>query len=268
MATATALRCRHQFRSRFGELPRSNRQVTDVSNLEYDDRYPEAMLQLGMLLLGEEPLDDLLDRVVELAVETIAPARFASITVSDRSGRHTSNSTGAEALAADQAQYDDGGGPCLEATESGRQIELDMDDAGQWPSFAATARGLGVGRVLSTPLVKHGETIGALNVYTEGSEPLTDGQLRAASMFAGQASVVLANALTLMGATDLAKQLEQALASREIIGEAKGILMERESCDRTVAFDILRRASQRQNRKLRDLAEELVDTVESRAKKR
>lgn len=67
-----------------------------------------------------------------------------------------------------------------------------------------------------------------------------------------------------MGASYLNEQLRQAVASREIMGEAKGVLMARENCTRDEAFDILRRASQRENRKLRDLAEELVLRVEDR----
>lgn len=239
-----------------------------MSEPEKEGRVPETFLQLGTLLLGEEPFEDLLDRIVGLAVQTIPSAKFASITLSDRAGMHTSNSSGADALAADQAQYEQDGGPCLQAIRTSQQVQLVVAEAGHWPIFMAKAQELGVSRVVSTPMRARSVTMGALNIYINGDGSSTGTEHQTATLFAQHASVVLSNALTLMSATDMAKQLEQALASREIIGEAKGILMERESCDRDQAFDILRRASQRENRKLRDLAEELVAVVETRSGKR
>ena len=76
--------------------------------------------------------------------------------------------------------------------------------------------------------------------------------------------MLVGNALDLQTVSQLNAQLQQALASREIIGEAKGIIMERQSCTRDEALDILRRASQWENRKLRDRAEELVLRAEGR----
>ena len=248
--------------------PRRDTQGIDVSEPEQEGRIPETFLQLGAVLLGDEPLDDILDRVVDLAVQTIPAARFASITLSNAAGLHTSHSSGAEALAADQAQYDQDGGPCIQALKTSRQVEVSIDETGNWPVFMAKARELGVRRVLSSPLMQKGDTLGALNVYTVAEGDMGPTDRRTATLFAEQASVVLANALAFMSATEMTRQLEQALASREIIGEAKGILMERESCDRDQAFDILRRASQRENRKLRDLAEELVAVVESRSRRK
>lgn len=80
------------------------------------------------------------------------------------------------------------------------------------------------------------------------------------------AAILVSNALALVDAAQLNDQLRQAVDSRELIGVAKGIFMERQSCTRDEAFDLLRRASQRENRKLRELAEELVERVETRAR--
>lgn len=88
--------------------------------------------------------------------------------------------------------------------------------------------------------------------------------MRTAEIIGEHAAILVENGLALESATRLNDQLHHAVASREIIGEAKGIIMERESCTRDEAFDVLRRASQRENRKLRDVAEELVLRVEAR----
>ncbi|MEA2702344.1 MAG: hypothetical protein QOD63_289, partial [Actinomycetota bacterium] len=200
-------------------VPRCNMQGTDVSEPETDGRVPETFVQLGMVLLGEDSFDAAAERVVGLAVQTLPSARFASITVSDRTGVRTSHSSGAEALAADQAQYEGEGGPCLEALRTSRQVDLVIAEAHQWPTFKSTAQAFGVSRVLSTPLIQRDTTLGALNIYTDGDGELSPTDRRIATLFAEQASVVLANAQAFLTATDMAKQLEQALASREIIGE-------------------------------------------------
>ena len=218
-------------------------QGIDVSEPETDGRVPETVLQLGMVLLGEDSFDALLDRVVELAVQALPSAHFASITVADKAGARTSHTTGADALGGRPGAVRPGRGPCLQALRTSQQVDLLIAEADQWPVFRAKALELGVTRVLSTPLIQRNTTMGALNIYSDGDGDLTPADRRVAALFAEQAAVLLANALTVITATDMAKQLEQALASREIIGEAKGILMERESCDRDQAFDILRRAS-------------------------
>ena len=198
-----------------------------------------------------------------------------SITVADNGGYRTSNSTAEEALVLDQSQYDGNDGPCLEALRSGRQVASDWDGdghramgtarGGRWPQVRAKAEELGVSAVLSTPLLQApDQAIGALNIYSRDGDGFGEDERRTAELLGEHAAILLSNALALIGATNLNEQLRAALASREIIGEAKGIIMERQSCTRDEAFDILRRASQRENRKLRDLAEELVVRVEAR----
>jgi AmiR/NasT family two-component response regulator len=88
---------------------------------------------------------------------------------------------------------------------------------------------------------------------------------RLATEFARHASILLGNALAFMTTNALADQLRQALTSRETIGIATGLLMAEPSRSRQAAFDLLRRASQRENRKLRDIAEDLVAGAEARS---
>ena len=119
--------------------------------------------------------------------------------------------------------------------------------------------------VLSTPLATStGEALGALNVYTRQAGGFAEAEPRTAEVVGEHAAILLGSTRALIGATQLNEQLRQAFTSREIIGEAKGIIMERQKCSPDEAFDILRRASQRENRKLRDLAEEIVARIEDR----
>jgi len=80
-------------------------------------------------------------------------------------------------------------------------------------------------------------------------------------VFALQASVVLANAQAFWAAQHLAEQLENALTSRAVIEQAKGVLLARTGCSLDEAFDLLRAASQNQNRKLRDVAADVVKSA-------
>jgi GAF domain-containing protein len=226
----------------------------------------DRVRSLGGALLDREALDELLQKLVLLACHTVGGADSVSITVADDGGYRTSNSTSDEALDIDQAQYDGGNGPCLQALRSAEQVQVRVgDDPGRWPTFDAKAQEEGVVAVLSTPLRRGpGKAIGALNIYAHEPDRLDDDSRLTAEVIGEHAAILVGNTLDLLSAAQLNEQLRQALASREIIGEAKGIIMERQSCTRDEAFDILRRASQRENRKLRDLAEELVLRVEAR----
>lgn len=214
----------------------------------------------------DDTVEDLLQRVVVLARHTLGSARSVSITVPDAGGFRTTNSIGEEALPIDLAQYEGGDGPCLQALRTAHQVQVEVGTNGHgWPLFEERASAFGVTAVLSTPLVRDpGEAIGALNVYRVQEGAFGADEMRTAEILGEHAAILLGNALDLISVTRLNEQLRQALASREIIGEAKGIIMERQSCTRDEAFNILRRASQRENRKLRDLAEELVLRVETR----
>jgi GAF domain-containing protein len=239
--------------------------VGDTSESHLPSALPDAFLQLGGVLLGEDSVDELLDRVVQLASATVPSAHSVSISVT-RDGRvSTANSSGPDAVELDNAQYDEEAGPCLDAI-GGTQVEADLSqEADRWPRLSARAVQLGVRKVLSTPLTVRERAFGALNIYSQTQSGFSDVDKHVAKLFAEQAAVLLANAFTLLGSIQLGEQLWEALASRELIGEAKGILMQQQSCTRDEAFDILRRASQRENRKLRDLAESLVLAVEGRA---
>ena len=106
--------------------------------------------------------------------------------------------------------------------------------------------------------------VGALDVYAAHEDRFAEAEVALARQLAEHAAVLVDHAIALQGAARLNEQLRQAMASRGTIGEAKGILMEREGCTSDEAFDMLRRASQRENRKLRELAEEIVAGVQGR----
>lgn len=108
------------------------------------------------------------------------------------------------------------------------------------------------------PLVVAHEGIGALNFYSRTPGNFDDGDEQLAGAFAAQAAIVLANTQAYWDARQLNEQLTQAMASRATIEQAKGVVMAGRRCGEDEAFEILVRASQRENRKLREIAEQIV----------
>jgi GAF domain-containing protein len=118
--------------------------------------------------------------------------------------------------------------------------------------------------VLATPLRAGDVTIGAVAVYGPDPSTIDQADMAGAELFGSIAGAILANLEAYEGAKRLSDQLSEALATRDVIGTAKGILMEREAVDEDAAFSLLRSASQRANRKLREVAETLVEKESSR----
>lgn len=146
-----------------------------------------------------------------------------------------------------------GQGPCLDAIrhfevfQCGRLVEED-----RWPAFSKRAFDeTGVTSMLAFRLFVDEDTMGALNLYSKGPDAFDYESTEIGSVFAAHAAVALATARKEEG-------LEAALGSRDVIGQAKGLLMAREDISSDEAFTVLRRASQRLNVKLRDIADGVV----------
>ncbi|MGI8683759.1 MAG: ANTAR domain-containing protein [Acidimicrobiales bacterium] len=101
-------------------------------------------------------------------------------------------------------------------------------------------------------------TAGGLNLYGGEAGSFDEADERLATLFASYAAAVIANVAAYASAHELAEHLQKAMESRGVIEQAKGVLMARQHCSPDEAFDILRRASHRENRKLRDIAVDLV----------
>jgi transcriptional regulator with GAF, ATPase, and Fis domain len=215
--------------------------------------------ELARLLLSEESVSGLLDILLKISISAVPGVQGASISqvLGDSERLETSNASSPEIRFVDEGQYQDGDGPCVEAIRSGHEVRvsLPMDRS---PTFAARARRAGVSSVLSLPLQVQTRTTGDLNLYSIGGAAVSEAGSQMARALAEQAAMVLANAGALASA-ELAKQhLEEALNTRDLIGQAKGILMARQGVTAQEAFDVLRRASQRSGRKLRDIAVEVA----------
>jgi GAF domain-containing protein len=223
----------------------------------------DALSALSQFLIAEVSVGDTLRRVADITVEALPGAAFVGVTTLDeRAQPTTAVCTDDQAMAIDQAQYDSGQGPCLDAWRTKSIIRIDdlADTHAAYAEFAASCLEHGIHSTLSLPLVAGETGVGAVNVYGAERGAFTPADERLATDLAATAAVVIANTVAYWGAHDLTQQLTQAMQSRAVIEQAKGMLMAKAPhLTADEAFDLLRRASQRENVKLRDIAQRIVD---------
>jgi GAF domain-containing protein len=219
------------------------------------------MANVSQRLLSEDTsLVDSLQGVAGAGCTLLGGCSASSITLIEKDRPTTVAATDDTAVALDKAQYAEGDGPCLTSAREETVISLeDATAAPRWPAFAQAASELGVGSSLSVPLSLPGDTFGGLNLYGTEVGAFDDQDQAIARTFATQASAVVWNALAYWTAHEQATNLTLAMEHRAVIEQAKGIIMAAQHCSADEAFDILRRASQRENRKLRDIASDLVE---------
>ncbi|MFW3172848.1 ANTAR domain-containing protein [Geodermatophilus sp. CPCC 206100] len=222
----------------------------------------EALDELARLVLADESLQSVLERVVGLVRRVMPAGAEVSITVLRDQRPTTAASTGELALHLDEAQYGQGYGPCMDAALSGQFVEVtDGRTETRWPEYMTTFLRSGALSSLAAP-VPAAQLAACLNVYSPAAAALTDQHRQAVADFAAYAAVALSNIDALQDARDQAEHLRTAMESRAAIEQAKGILMERHKVTADQAFRLLAGASMRANRKVRDLAEDLVLTGE------
>ncbi|WP_410627707.1 ANTAR domain-containing response regulator [Amycolatopsis sp. cmx-8-4] len=223
------------------------------------DDVTTALDRLAGTFTEEEALPVVLQRVCQQVVHAVPDAELASITLLRDGKPYTATSTGDSAYHIDQAQYDAGQGPCLEAARTGELQRVKVAEAAQrWPEFAAAAGESAVLGYLSAPLFVDREYHGSLNLYDTGGNSFSalDGALL--ELYTTAAEAALRSTRRHQAARETMEQLRTALTSRAVIDQAKGILMALHRIPAEDAFDLLVKASQEQNLKLREVAQDFV----------
>jgi hypothetical protein len=217
-------------------------------------------------LLNADTVAEALGHVVEATFSVVPGAHLVSVTLRSNDGRlHTPLETDPLGTELDALQDRFGHGPCLDAARKPGLAYTHTGDLGSepaWPKFGPAAAELGMRSVLSTALLPDAtppRLSGALNIYSRRPGDLGDEETRdVALLLATHASLAMANTEAVRLAELRETQLRQAVDSRDVIGQAKGILMHRRGISADEAFDLLRRASQDLNVKLAELARTLA----------
>lgn len=222
-----------------------------------DTKLAGRLSELARELQQEQDTDALLTDIVHAALDLIPHAAEASVSLV--MGRRTVQSRAASGelpRIVDALQSATGQGPCIDATYRERIVRVpDMGHDERWPEFAKAAHDAGARSMLSFQLFVEGDNLGALNLYGDDVDVFDEESEQVALLVAAHAAVAFSDRQEIT-------QLNQALATRDLIGQAKGILMERFKVDAQQAFQILTRASSESNLKLRDVADHLTASGE------
>ena len=222
----------------------------------------EGFSETARALFSAGSVTDTLQRVVDLAVETIEGCDYAGIFLLEGDAVTTPVHTDPVVIEVDTLQHRTGEGPCLDAIATGGALHADdLDGDARWPRFGPQATAAGVRTVLALTMPGNG-THGALNLYARYPQALGVIDRAKGLLLSALAGLALSAAAAHDDEERRLDNLQAALATRAVIGQAQGILIERERITPAQAFDILRRASQHLNIKLRDVAQALVDTGE------
>ena len=227
--------------------------IHDTGSRAGEDDLAQRMTVLARDLQRFSAPQEVLDHIVVAVVKMIPGAEDATITVAQqrRSARSAAASSDRARLF-DVLQSETSQGPCLDALFN--QETLRVDDLAtdqRWPQLSARVEELGARSMLCFQLFVTGDTLGSLDVLATAPAGFNDESERVGLLFAAHAAVALADAQEL-------EEVRAGLVNRDVIGQAKGILMERFKITGDEAFALLVKASQQTHRKLHVLAADLA----------
>lgn len=225
----------------------------EMSTPEHDGVIRTAMSELLLSFVVPASIEDILARVTSAAVELIDGVDFADVLLISDGEFRSLAATADAAPELDAAQQRFGEGPCVDAATSDEVMRCpDMTSDTRWPQFGPAAVEAGVRRMLSFKLYNHRTGTGALNLFGRTSGEFTAESEAIAAMLATHASVALI-------AANRQNQFESALVGRDIIGQAKGMLMERFGIDAVRAFELMVKLSQDSNTPVAVIASRIVE---------
>jgi GAF domain-containing protein len=223
------------------------------------DPIQDSLAGLSLHLVRESTMDETLRRLCEASLGAVAITRYAAISMSSDARLGTYVSTDPVVAEVDRYQYRTGSGPGVEALTTGQAVLLRSTfEEGPYAQFRSAAGRAGILSVLAVPMRAGSEVIGALNLYAEAEHAFKIADIDDASAFAVQSAFVLANARAYWDARLLSDNLTQAMESRAVIEQAKGIIMGVAGVSADEAFERLKGQSQHENVKVREIAAEIV----------
>ena len=220
-----------------------------------------AYSELQNLLLGGPDVAAFLQQLAALS-PSLVPGTSCGVTLRRDHEIATVVSSDAFAMQLDEIQYGHGQGPCLQALQTGERVVVtDLTTEQRWSDYRIRALVAGHRSSVSLPLTINGATVGAVNLYSRVVNCIDEAGIERAEAFTLQAATALTLVLRHAEQTALEDQLREALSTRTVIDQALGMVMAQRQIGSTEAFAILREASQNGNRKLGDMATELIETM-------
>jgi GAF domain-containing protein len=226
----------------------------------------EAVQQLQEILVGAENAVEFLSGLSGMAAAAVSAAAGddieCAVTLSLRRRPSTAAGSSQRALDLDRVEQALGDGPCIRALREMTAVMIDdVDSDGRWPAYARAVSGMNVRSSLGVPVEISGDARAALNFFATRPGAFTPDVYEKAVGFAAAAHNTLHLSVRINAAQHRAEDLEAALESRTAINLACGVIMAQNRCTQAEAMDILTKVSSNRNRKLRDIASELIEQL-------
>jgi transcriptional regulator with GAF, ATPase, and Fis domain len=236
-----------------------------VPELMSAQQLAETFAEISGVLLAEPDVQRTLDKMCELLVDTVEGCDHAVVTVVSNHHLESPASSDDVGPAVDAIQFEVDDGPCVEAIREHQTVVTDdLTTETRWPRFSHRAvEATGVRSMLAFRLFLAGDTMGSLNLYSKQPGAFNEESLAVGTIFAAHASVALRAART---KEDLAR-LREVVETRELIGQAKGILMGRRGISSEAATELLCRGAERLKVELRELARRVVEGEEGKGQR-
>lgn len=220
-----------------------------------------AFVTLADTLVDEFDVVDLMQALVEHSVNLLEAEAAGLLLADQRGGLQLVASSSEQTRLLELFQLQNNEGPCLDCYRMGQEVLVaDLpNETERWPRFVAEAARQDFRSVHALPLRLRADTIGALNLFHARPRPLSDEDLRVGQALADVATIGILQERTIHRTETLSEQLQDALNSRVIIEQAKGVLAEKGKLDMDAAFIRLRGFSRLNNRRLSELARDVVD---------
>ncbi|HET7310399.1 MAG TPA: GAF and ANTAR domain-containing protein [Mycobacteriales bacterium] len=226
--------------------------------MSLSDEALEALTALAGVALTQSNLESTLVEVCRIAARAVPNAEGASITTFPQ-GRPGALGDDEWSRTLDELQYAEHEGPCLDAFRTGNAFRVrDLGAEPRWPSYVPRAVKQGARSMMSMPMTAEGNVLGALNVYARVPDAFDAEAASVADIVAAHAGLACQVSTAYFGHRTLAEQLSEAMTSRAVIEQAKGVIMATNGGTPDDAFDMLVRLSQSSHRKLRVIAQEVV----------
>ncbi len=233
-----------------------------VDQLQTEQELAESFAEITRVLLAEPDVQHTLDRICHYLVRTVPGCDHAVVTLVKDHGFDSRASSDEVGPAVDAIQFEVEEGPCVQAIREHMTLQVDdLTTEARWPNFSRRAFDTtGVRSMLAFRLFVSGDTLGSLNLYSKHPEAFTEESAAVGTIFATHAAVALRAAQ----AKENLAQLRQLVETRELIAQAKGILMGRQGISSETALEMLCRGADRLRIELRELARRVVEGEEAK----
>ena len=234
--------------------------MTDDGSGWSGDELSTVFARLADSLDPRHDVIDTMDLLVHSAV-TFTSAVECGIVLADGAGvLHVVGSTSERTSDVEEAELGTEQGPCLDSYRSGQVLETPDVSAARdrWPAFVRVAEERGFRAAYAVPLTLRGERLGAMNLFFDRVDALTDQDAAIAQALAEFATIGIVQRRALRHHADRAAQLQYALDSRVVIEQAKGVLAYQRSVSIDEAFKLLRQHARNTGARIHDVAERVV----------